>query len=237
MNGPSTTLALLPSPLLGRSVWGPVAELLEGRGWSVLVAAVPGVPGSAHDVLDGFVESLPGDQSLVLVPHSNAGLYVPALYRRRTVAGTVFVDAALPPDHGDTALAPAPLYELLRTRADHAGLLPPWTRWWDDADVAALFPDAQTRAGVEAEQPRVPLSYFDGRVEVPSGWLDRPAAYVAFGDTYAGEIERARQHGWPISTLAGRHLHMLVEPDSVASTLVDMLAALDVERGEGGPRV
>jgi hypothetical protein len=29
---------------------------------------------------------------------------------------------------------------------DADGLLPVWARWWDDADVALLFPDAQTRA-------------------------------------------------------------------------------------------
>ena len=98
---------------------------------------------------------------------------------------------------------------------------------------APLFPDAQVRAVVEAEQPRVPLSYFDTRVEVPAGWSDVPAAYVAFGDTYADEILRAQRYGWPVSRLAGLHLHMLVEPDSVATTVVDMLSALGVGPGDG----
>lgn len=236
MTGPSTTLAMLPSPLLGPAVWAPVAARLRRRGWSVVEASGPRAPGSAAEVLSDFVDALPGDRSLVLVPHSNAGLYVPALARRRTVVGTVFVDAALPPDQGDTTLAPAALYEFLQTRADKAGVLPPWTRWWDDADVAALFPDAETRAGVESDQPRMPLAYFGSRLEVPSGWLDLPAAYIAFGDTYAEEILRAERRRWPVATLAGRHLHMLMEPDSVASTLVDMLAALEVERGEETPR-
>jgi len=232
MPRPSSTLALLPSPLLGPSVWMPVAERLRRRGWRVVVAPGPSAPRSARAVLSAFGASLPDDRSLVLVPHSNAGLYVPALTRQRRVAGAVFVDAALPPDSGDTVLAPAALVELLRPRADRAGMLPPWTRWWDDADVAALFPDAPTRAAVEAEQPRVPLSYLEGRVEVPPGWRDTPAAYVAFGDTYADETLRAQRHGWPVATLAGQHLHMLVEPDSVASTLVDMLAILDVDGGD-----
>lgn len=231
------TLALLPSPLLGPSVWGPVAERLARRGWPVTVADVPGTPRSAHDVLDVFVESLPEDRSLVLVPHSNAGLYVPALAHRRTVAATVFVDASLPPRDGGTALAPSALYEFLRTRADDAGMLPPWTQWWGDADVAALFPDAQVRAEVEADQPRLPLSYFDARVEVPSGWTDRPAAYVAFGDTYADDILLAQRNGWPVTILAGLHLHMLVEPDSVASAVAGMLGALGVETAGRPPDV
>jgi hypothetical protein len=228
-----TTLALLPSPLLGPSVWAPVAERLERRGRRVTVAHAPDTPRTAQDVLEAFVASVPKDRELVLVPHSNAGLYVPALSRRRNVAGAVFVDAALPPGRGDAALAPAALYELLRRRADQAGVLPPWTQWWDDADVAALFPDRQSRSAVEAEQPRVPLSYFEQRVEVPSGWTDLPAAYLAFGDTYAEEILRAQTYGWPVTRLGGLHLHMLVEPDSVATTVADLLSELGVEAGDG----
>jgi hypothetical protein len=225
----STTLALLPSPLLGASVWTPVADRLRHRGWTVVEATTPSTPASAQDVLESLLVSLPDEPPLVLVPHSNAGLYVPALARRIFVVGTVFVDAALPPQHGEAKLAPPALYEFLRERADEAGLLPPWTQWWADADVAALFPDAQARAEVEAEQPRVPLSYFETRLEIPSTWADVPSAYVAFGDTYADDILRAQRSGWPVSTLAGLHLHMLVEPDSVATAVTDMLGALGVE--------
>jgi len=228
-----TTLALLPSPLLGPSVWAPVADLLRRRGRRVAVAHAPDAPRTAQDVLEAFVASVPEDRDLVLVPHSNAGLYVPAMARRRNVAGAVFVDAALPPDRGDASLAPAALYERLRPRADRAGVLPPWTQWWGDADVAALFPDRRSRSVVEAEQPRLPLSYFAERVDVPSGWTALPAAYIAFGDTYADETLRAQRYGWPVTRLAGLHLHMLVEPGSVATTVVDMLSALGVEPGDG----
>ena len=221
-------------PLLGASVWAPVADCLRRRGWSVTVAAAPDAPGSAQEVLDAFLASLPADGALLLVPHSNAGLYVPALSRRRSVVGTVFVDAALPPDHGETALAPTALYEFLQGLADEAGMLPPWTQWWDDADVAALFPDARVRADVEREQPRIALSYFDTRVAVHPGWRDLPAAYVAFGDTYADEILWAQRSGWPVTTLAGFHLHMLVEPLSVATAIADMLAELGLESGGRG---
>jgi hypothetical protein len=130
-------------------------------------------------------------------------------------------------------MAPSALYEFLKTRVDGAGMLPPWTRWWGEADIAALFPDAQVRADVESEQPRVALAYFDSRVEVPSDWTGIPAAYVAFGDTYADEITRAQRSGWPVTTLAGLHLHMLAEPVSVATAIADMLTALGVESGEG----
>ena len=225
-----TRLALLPSPFLGPAAWEPVAELLRHRGWSVAVVAADEV-GTPDDVLQGFLAGLPAASAHVLVPHSNAGLYVPLLCERRTVVANVFVDAALPPARGSASLAPAALYDLLRGRAGPDGRLPPWTRWWDDDAAAALFPSAQVRRRVEAEQARVPLSYLGSRVDVPPGWLDVPSAYVAFGDTYAEERRRAEERGWPVTTLAGRHLHMLVEPDEVATAVVGSLVRLGVADG------
>jgi hypothetical protein len=73
------TFALLPSPLLPEA-WGLVAEVLRSGGWSVLEqagAAEP--PGSPGGVLKRFLAALPTDRDLVLVPHSNAGLYVQEL--------------------------------------------------------------------------------------------------------------------------------------------------------------
>jgi hypothetical protein len=222
-----TQLALLPSPLLGGRVWAPVAERLRQRGWSATVVAATGAS-TPDDVLDAFLAGLPAERPLVLVPHSNAGLYVPLLAAHRTVAASVFVDAALPPPHGTAPLAPAALYDALRSLADPDGLLPPWTQWWDDTATDALFPDQDVRRHVEAEQARLPLSYFAASLEVPAGWVDGPSAYVAFGDTYADERRWCEQRGWPVTTLTGRHLHMLVEPDDVASTVAEMLATLDL---------
>ena len=103
--------------------------------------------------------------------------------------------------------------------ADEAGLLPPWTQWWPPEDTAQLFPDPATRASVEREQRRLPLSYFDGAVPSPAGWRDVPAGYLAFGDTYADERAFAERSGWAVETLPGEHLHMLVDPVSVADAL------------------
>ena len=62
--------------------------------------------------------------------------------------------------------------------------------------------------------PEVPLSYVDGEVPVPTGWQAGRCAYLAFGSTYAEELELAARHGWPHRRLAGAgHLHLLVEPD------------------------
>lgn len=222
-SGAAPMLALLPSPLLGPAAWEPAADALRGLGFDVLVAPVPASPESPAEVLAAFVGSLPTDRQFVLVPHSNAGLYVPALTAERTVVGVVFVDAALPDDAESTAMAPAGLRAAIAPLAGSDGLLPPWTQWWDEADVAALFPSPVIRLQVSAAQPTLPLSYFDASLPVPTRWDETPCAYLAFGDTYADELARAVAAGWPVSTLTGHHLHLLAAPAEVAAEVLRLL--------------
>lgn len=224
-----TELALLPSPLLGPAVWSGAAESLRQSGWSATICDLPAGRATAQDVMDSFLEALPQGPPLVLIPHSNAGLFVPHLARERNVVATVFVDAALPPAEGSTALAPIALYAVLETRAGQDGLLPPWTQWWDEADVNELFPSKAIQRRVEEEQVRLPLAYFRTDLPVPAGWADMPAAYIAFGDTYADARRQAERWRWPVETLPGRHLHMLVAPQQVAQTLTGMLARLGIK--------
>ncbi len=223
-------LALLPSPLLGPAVWAPVAAELRRTGWSVVECkSAAAAPDSWEDVLDGFVADLPASRELVLVPHSNAGLYVPALSRERHVAAALFVDAGLPPADGAAPLAPAAFYDFLSGLAGGDDRLPPWTQWWDDADADGLFPGPAARERVENEQLRLPLAYFRGSVPVPAGWDERPCGYLAFGETYADERQRAQALGWPVQTLAGRHLHTLVKPREVAAAITQLLASLGLD--------
>lgn len=212
-------MVLLPSPLLGPVVWMPVAELLRGSGLLVDVARLPGPVRHPDEVLAGFLEAVPAHRDVVLVPHSNAGLYVAGLAAGRRVSGVVFVDALLPGPSESTPVAPAGLRVHLASLAGADGLLPPWTQWWSDEDVAGLFPDAATRAAFEPEQPRLPASYFHAEVRTPAGWESIPAAYVGFGSTYAEEQAEAERRGWPVATMAGQHLHMLVDPAAVAQTI------------------
>ncbi|MEU4689750.1 hypothetical protein [Actinoplanes sp. NPDC023714] len=219
----SLTAVLLPSPFLGSAVWEPVAAALRADLGVSAVVADPPVPASADPavVAEALAEQLPAGDDLLLVPHSNAGLYVPALAGARAVRGVVFVDAVLPPPEGEVPVAPDGLRELLRERVD-GGLLPVWTRWWPEEDVAALFPDAATRRAVEAQQQRVPFDYLTARVTVTDGWDRIPAAYLAFGDTYAEEREDARRRGWPVATMAGDHLHMVVDSGRVAAAIMEL---------------
>lgn len=210
-------LVLVGSPLLGGAAWRPVASLLDAR-------TVTPVGGSAAEVLASLLDQIPDEPDLVLVPHSNAGLYVGAVAAQRGVRAVVFVDAGIPAPDGPTPTAPAQALGFLGSLVDDEGRLPPWTRWWPEEDVAALFPDAATRAAVEAEQPRLPLSYFSDAV--PPAELHVPCGYLAFGDTYAEEAARATDSGWPVTRLEGRHLHLLVDPPAVAEEIRRLVARL-----------
>jgi len=221
-------LALLPSPLLGPSVWQPVAQVLADRGWPTNICAATAPVRTEQDALAAFLSALPAEQDLVLMPHSNAGAYVPELVTQRRVVAMVFVDAVLPPRRGRVPLAPPAFLDLLRSKVEDDGLLPVWTRWWDDADVAPLFPDAQARTRVEREQQRLPLSYFEGTLPVPRGWDQRRGAFLAFGETYAAERAEAARRRWPVTTLPGTHLHLLTDPDEVATELLALVNQLGV---------
>jgi hypothetical protein len=216
-------IVLLASPLLGPAVWAPVAGLLVDRGHDVTVAPSPGAVDSPAEVLEVWRPALPEGPAL-LVPHSNAGLYVAALAESHEVTGLVFVDALLPGDEPSTPTAEPPFRELLTGLADDRGVLPPWTRWWPD--TGELFPDPQTAASVEAEQPRLPLAYFDAEVPTPGGWRSLPAAYLGFGDTYVQEQAEAARRGWPLENLPGQHLHQLVDPPAVTEALLRLAATV-----------
>lgn len=217
-------VVLVPSPLLGPAVWGPVAAGLAARGWDTTVLDLRASPvDTADEVLQAMVAALPVERDVVLVPHSNAGLYASALDGQRRLRGVVFVDAGLPAARGPTPVAPPALVDLLAQKADADAVLPPWTAWWDEADVAPLFPDAQVRALVEAEQRRLPLAYFRSSVPAAAPIDDLPWAYLAFGETYEQEAARAAASGRRLVRLSGGHLHMLTAPEDVAAALASLL--------------
>lgn len=218
------------SLLLGPQSWAPVAARLTASGAAAAVPSLldvtdadpPFWPRVAATV-DDAVTQLPPDRPVFLVAHSNAGLYVPAIVHaaRRPVAGCLFVDASLPSRTGPTPAASPERLSLLRARATE-DRLPQWTTWWDEDDVATLFPDPQTRTRVSAEQPRLPLSYYEQQIPVPDGWDDRPCGYLLFGPPYDRMAQESRERGWDVDHVPGRHLHQLVDPDAVTARIVAM---------------
>jgi hypothetical protein len=150
-------------------------------------------------------------------------LYVPAVVEAlgEQVRGVVFVDAALP------EAGPYTNSEFLSGLDIVDGLLPPWTSWWDEGDVAELFPDAQLRAQVEAEQPRMPLAYYDNLPPTPDDWTVPSVGYIWFGVPYDQGAARASRRGWPTAHVPGTHLHMLADPGAVAAALLEMAGDWD----------
>lgn len=212
-------IGLLGSPFLGPTAWSSVADRLEERGHQAVCVAPVGdsVTEIAADMTArlGVVD--------VLVPHSNAGLYVPVVAPPSRARAVVFVDALLPGPGPESQVAPGALADRLDTLADQ-GVLPSWPRWWSDSELAAELPDPDVRARLVAEAPRLPASYLREAVPAPSGWESLPAAYLAFGDTYAEERARAVALGWPVRTLAGGHLLAMRDPEAVTAALLSLLS-------------
>ncbi|MFH5822677.1 hypothetical protein [Georgenia sp. AZ-5] len=223
------TVVLLHSPLVGPGTWAGVAAELAARGHRVVVPdlrVAPAPPPWWPVAVESAAAPPAGTTEVVLVPHSNAGLLTPAVTERREARGVrvracVFVDAALPGPSGTAPLGAPQLMPLLRELAVD-GWLPPWTGWWDAEDVARLLPDPAVRRAVTAEEPRLPLAYFEQRVPVPAGWDARPCAYLWFGGAYDDDAARAVARGWPARRLPGGHLHALVDPAAVAGAVVDL---------------
>ncbi len=227
----NVTFVLVHSPSVGPSTWQPVADALRDGGHTVVVPDLrrvgEGPPPYWPAVRDAVLASLPAkDDDLILVPHSNAGLFVPVLAEAlgSRVGGCVFVDAALPATSGASPVAESGWLDVLRGKADAEGRLPPWTSWFDEADVAPMFADPAIRATVEAEQPRLPLSYYEQQLPAPRGWDRMPCAYLWFGPPYDELAAEAAERGWPVLRRPGEHLHTVVDPVAVADAVVALSA-------------
>jgi hypothetical protein len=216
--------------LLGPACYGPLASALVARSVPAVVAALPPGEVMPADVFESFAAASRDHAATHLVVHSNAGYYGPSL-TASLGQPVVYVDAALPdPQAAETLLAPAAFAEFIDTLPRRDGLLPPWPAWWDRSDVAALFPSEDWLDRVTAEAPRLSPDYFTTPLPVPPGWEAWPAAYLAFGDTYADEVAFAQSAGWVVRRETGHHLQHLAQPDRVADLLLALLPSVTARR-------
>ncbi|GAA1853207.1 alpha/beta hydrolase [Asanoa iriomotensis] len=219
---------LMHSPLVGPLTWEPVARRLPGAvvpSFLHLAAARPPFWPIVAETVAKAVAHLPPDTGVVLVGHSNAGRFMPVVVDAigRTVHGCVFVDASLPARSGVTDAVKPALLDLVRRKAE-GDRLPPWSEWFDEDEIAPMFPDAETMRAVCDDQPRLPLSYFEQPIPVPGGWDDGiPCSYLMFAPPgQHGDDDKAREaraRGWRVEHLPGRHLHQLVDPDAVTAMI------------------
>jgi hypothetical protein len=213
------------SPLLGPGSWGRVAERIGGL-VPDLRSFVSADPPRWRAFVDLAVEGAPDGPCVAVVGHSGAGALLPAVVDRLAPdrPAIVFVDAVLPPAEGSFAVTPA-MRLFLEARSEQ-GVLDPWSAWWDDEVLARTLQVPALRAAIESEEPRVPLSFYDEAIPVPTSWSERPCGYVRLSAAYDSELSHAQVLGWPTAGVDGSHLEMLTHPEAVVAairTVMDQL--------------
>lgn len=219
-------IALLGSVFLPPTVLEPLAGALDNHGYSVSMIT-PIVSGSSREVLEDYGSQVSRLRSPIVVAHSNAGNYVPALVSRTTVIGAIFMDAALPPFGGGRwPVVPEELTSALPTTAD-ATRVQRWTRWWPAEEMSGLFPTEESLCRIDSQTPEVPRHYLTETLEADENWTNFAAlGYVALGDGYTQELERAAAEGLVTRQLSVGHLGMMTDPALVAATLASLTRIL-----------
>lgn len=217
---------LVPSPLVGPTTWRWVADRLRTDGHDVTVVDFGDAAstGGWRACVDTAVVQALTDTGVV-VGHSGAGLLLPWIAARLPSSPDrlVFVDAPVPSVDEPTPLLPPPLLDHLSTLAGADGMLPPWSEWFGPDTMAELVPDAERRAAVVADLPRLSLAYFEDVVPTPP---PTPAVtYVLLSEIYRPDAEAAAARGWPVVEHPGAHLDIVTAPDPIAATLTDLAAA------------
>jgi GNAT superfamily N-acetyltransferase len=231
------TVVLIHSPLVGPLTWAPVAEELGRRGAPAVVPSLrPALAGGA-DFCRGIAQCVAAAvaragpaETLVLVGHSAAGAFLPAIRAAlpQRVAAYVFVDARLPQKDASLLDASQPDFaQSLRAMA-HDGQLPPWSEWFGPDAMREVVPDDALRQQFLGELGPVPLRLFEEPIPVFAGWPDAPCGYLSLSGAYEPEVEQARAAGWPTARLEGEHLHMLVDPPAVAGAILDLVAQMSL---------
>lgn len=222
----TASILLLGSVFLSEQSMVPLAHHLGDLGHRTDVCARPN-GASADLVLQRYRESLSAEGPQVLVAHSNAGLYLPALLAASTQTSAVFMDCILPPFTG--GLVPTVPGELGKNLSAWAvnGLLPPWTSWWPADVIRDLVTEEADYQQLLEQTPQVPEAYVHQRLRVPRAWhVDLPAAYLLLSPGYQAECDRARDARWPTAELSLGHLGMLRDPALVAQEINRLIAAM-----------
>lgn len=71
-------------------------------------------------------------------------------------------------------------------------------------------------------------------VPVGSGWEPHVRGYVQLSDAYDAEAAEARQRGWQVVPVPGRHLDLLRRPEPVARAVLDLLSPAPRATSQGG---
>jgi hypothetical protein len=213
---------LLHPPLLSAGVWRRVAPFLREAGHEV---AAPPLTFTRVDrwwqeaSLAAVAAMSDAD---AVVAHSGGGVLVPLVVDvLPAVVAVVLVDAVLPAERGLTTPSAA-IRDHVRTLAVDE-VLPPWTSWWPEDELAAAVPDPDDRRILAGQAPALPASFYDYAVPAPEGWEPAHRVYLQLSPAYASAADQASQRGWQVVRRPGRHLDLLNEPADTAQLIVEAL--------------
>lgn len=228
-------LILVHSPLVGPATWQPVADLLRGR-FEVDVPSLHGItagPGPyARRIADEVARTAPDHDEIVLVGHSGAGAYLPAIADALAdalssrVRAAAFIDAQLPrPGLSDFDASPPDFREALTAMADD-GMLPPWNLWFPPELMTELIPQAEQREAFLAELHPIALAYFEEPIPDTVLPSETQCLYLQLSEGYQEQADRAEALGWPTTRLDADHLTVFTHPEPVADFLSEFMETL-----------
>lgn len=228
----SVSFVLVPSFLLGAETWHGVGEVLGRLGYrSVIASPRPTTPRDPDHIgpwLDQVVAAAEGerDRPLVLVAHSASCPRLPLVAQRLIANGhhvhmMIAVNGRIPWVDGQSPVdADPPLRDLLDGMVRPNDYLPPWHRWWGSM-ILDMVPSEEIRKRIFSEAKPVPRALFDQPIAVPE-LPEVPWAFLATGKMYEPAYERAKEAGWRVARLDGEHLHIVVDPVTVAGMLLSL---------------
>lgn len=223
------SILFVHSPLVGPSTWATAAEAMSGEGFIVSLPDLTAVENAHPPRVGAYVAAAADGASrssgdLAIVGHSGAGAFLPAIAQAvgaRAVT-LLFVDAVLPPRSGDYHTEPQ-MHALLDEHTVD-GRLRRWLEWWPEETTRQLVPDPAERAQLLEDMPRLPRSFYDESVRVPTGWEDdRRCGYLKLSAAYDAEFHDAGQRGWHRDQIESDHLAIRTQPDRIAAALRALL--------------
>lgn len=243
--GSPVSFLLLPSYLIGPESWRGVGEVLGRLGYDAVVGGPEPTTPRDVDHITPWVDHMVSVAQectkgpLALVGHSAACQRLPLVASRllalgRLVHTLVFVNGKVPWVDGESPCDANPqLREMLDALVRPNDYLPPWHRWWGSM-ILDMVPDDQIRNRVFDEARQQPRAMFGQPVPVPELPPTVRRAFLATGRSHEPDYERARQLGWKVARLDGEHLHMVVDPVTVAGMLLSLTAHCDRESESPG---
>ena len=96
---------------------------------------------------------------------------------------------------------------------------------WTDRELAETMPEAGDRALLLASLRPRPLAFFTESLPLPEDWPDAPCAYLQLSAAFAPETHTAELRGWPTAHVDAHHFWAMTDPDTMASTLIELIDA------------